>query len=80
MRYVGLTFLGLALWSSQAWAEKFLGTAAVKIVAEGKIIHRSTVDPLSLLMKVIHEDKYFICVDRIFEDRVYLNCDSLEDK
>ena len=57
-----------------------VGTAAVKIVAEGKIIHRSTVDPLSLLMRVIHEEKYFICVDKIFEDRVYLNCNSLEDK
>ena len=80
MRYLSLVFLGLVLWAGQASAEKFLDTAAVKIIADGKIIHRSNLEPLSLLMRVIYEDKYFICVDKMFEDRVYLNCDSLEDK
>ena len=80
MRYLGLMFLGMVLWAGQATAEKFLDTAAVKIVADGKIIHRSNLERTSLLMRIIYEDRYFICVDKIFEDRVYLNCDSLEDK
>ena len=78
MRYVGLVFLGLSLWAGQASADLVQNKEAVKIILEGKIIHKHIKDGVSLYMRVIHKGTYYICYDGKVSEEAYVDCFSVE--
>lgn len=79
MRYVGLAFLGMVLWTGQVSAAKYEDEQALKIISEGKIINTHNVNEQVLKLRVLYKGNYHICTDGAFSDTVFLQCWSYED-
>lgn len=84
MRYIGL-IMGMLLLSNQAFAEKYIGSSAEKIITKGEIIH-SHIENNSLghshEMRVIFKSKYYYCYDFFNRSRfdLVLVCLSVEER
>ena len=81
MRYIGLVFLGLVLWTGQASAGMVLGKAAEQIVIKGEIIHKIFREKRQWCeMRVIHEGNYYRCIDfyEAMGDNAILKCQGVD--
>ena len=82
MRYVVLVFLGLVLSAGQATAELLVDGDAVKILRDGKIMHKNNAEGLKIFRYgVIYKGQYFVCIDDYTRDpkRAYLKCYGTPD-
>ena len=77
MRYIGL-IMGIMLLSNQAFAEKYVGSSAEKIITKGEIIHKERKQNY-FYMRVIYKSKYYYCQDSYYQGRssIELECFSV---
>tara|TARA_B100001059_G_C17468012_1_gene395514 strand:- start:97 stop:441 length:345 start_codon:yes stop_codon:yes gene_type:complete len=83
VRYVGLVFLGLVLWTGQASAELMSLKQSETIVAKGKTIseYYKRTDHQKIAVRhsrVVYNNVLFICTDYVEKFDVVVGCFSVD--
>ena len=86
MRYVGLVFLGMVLWTGQAMAAELDMERSEEVLVNGKMISEhywqpaNTYAPPVRFTRVIHDDDLFICFDSVGMKDKKLNMTCYDEK